>query len=152
MRKIAEEAHEQVRDILKDLHPETQTDLIAALRARGKAVSERAHFNFSLSVEGQPVRISQKLKRHVLFICHEALSNIEQHAHAQNAALHLLWDERNLTITITDDGSGFDPDNISPVEHFGLEIMQERANAINGRLTITPLPNDGTEVTLWIPL
>jgi len=152
MRKIAEEAHEQIRNILKGIHPETQTDLVAALRARGNAVAERAHFNFELTVEGQPKTISQDIKRHVLFICHEALNNIEKHANAKNATIRLLWGKDDLTFIIADDGSGFELGEVSPLEHFGLEIMQERTNAINGKLTITPLPNTGTEITLLIPL
>jgi len=152
MRKIAEEAHEQIRNILNDIHPETQTDLIAALRARGSAVAERAHFNFELTVKGQPAKISQKIKRHVLFICHEALNNIEQHAEARNVIAHLIWGESDMTLTIADDGSGFDLNEATPEEHFGLEIMQERTQAIHGRLTVIPSPGNGTEVTLWIPL
>jgi len=152
MRKVAEEAHNQIRNILTDLYPETQTDLIAALRSRANAVAERANFNFNLIVEGKPAKISQLIKRHVLFICHEALSNIEKHANARNATIHILWSDSDMTITVTDDGSGFNPDNISPDEHFGLEIMQERTQAINGRLTINPMPENGTEVKLWIPL
>jgi len=152
MRVIAEEANEQIRDILKELHPDTQTDLVAALRARGNAVAERAHFNFELTVEGQELRIPQEIKSHVLFICNEALNNIEQHANARNTTIHLQWGINSLTVHIKDDGSGFNPDEISPIEHFGLEIMQERTHAINGGLTITPLPNNGTEVVLWIPL
>lgn len=152
MSKIAEEAHEQIRNILTDIHPETQTDLISALRARGSAVAERAHFNFDLTVKGRPVKISQKIKRHVLFICHEALNNIEKHAQAKNATIRLLWGKDDLTVIIADDGSGFDLQNTSPAEHFGLEIMQERTHAINGRLTIIPSPSIGTEVNLWIPL
>jgi len=152
MRKVAEEAHEQIRNILTDLHPETQTDLVAALRARANAVAERAHFDFKLIVEGQSTNLSQQIKRHVLFICHEALSNIEKHANAQNVTFRLIWGDHDLTIIITDDGSGFDPKKISPDEHFGLEIMQERSRAINGKLALTPLLENGTEVRLWIPL
>lgn len=152
MRDIANEAYGQIRSMLTDLHPETQSDLSIALRARASSIADRANFKFELSVEGHPVKIPQDVKRHVLFICYEALNNIEQHAYAKMVSIHLRWSGDGLTITIRDDGTGFDPGDPSSETHFGLEIMQERALAIKGRLSFISTPKDGTEVNLWIPL
>lgn len=152
MREIADEAYEHIRSMLTDLNPETQSDLVAALRSRAGTVSERAHFDFTMTISGQTAKVPQRIKRHVLFICYEALNNIEQHANARNVSMHLLWSDSSLTITIADDGDGFNLKSIPSEEHFGLAIMQERALTIKAKLTVSSEFAKGTEVTLWIPL
>jgi signal transduction histidine kinase len=57
-----------------------------------------------------------------------------------------------LTITLADDGKGFDPYAVGGNGHFGLAIMQDRAREINGRLTLTSRPGGGTQVALCLPL
>jgi nitrate/nitrite-specific signal transduction histidine kinase len=52
---------------------------------------------------------------------------------------------------IRDDGRGFDPSQI-PSDHFGVQIMHERAASIGATLTLTSAPNEGTEVVIrWSP-
>lgn len=152
MRDIANQAYKQMRDMLMDLNPETQSDLVPALRSRGNSVAQRAKFNLEFTVEGEPANAPQPIKRQVLYIMNEALNNIEQHAHARNVSVRLRWGNGDLTITITDDGTGFERGKTSPEEHFGLRIMEDRARSINGKLSITSSPEIGSQVKLWIPL
>jgi len=152
MRDIANQAYLQMRSMLTDLNPETQSDLVAALRSRAKSVAERAGFKFEMVIAGEPLYIPQHIKRHVLFICYEALNNIEQHAHANTVSCKFQWSEGGLTITFTDDGDGFIVGESIPGDHFGMNIMKDRVESINGRLAFASQPGKGTEVLLWIPL
>jgi nitrate/nitrite-specific signal transduction histidine kinase len=52
-----------------------------------------------------------------------------------------------VTLTIVDDGHGFDPTNV-PKGHLGLAIMHERADSIGARLDVTSAQGDGTTVRL----
>lgn len=83
-------------------------------------------------------------------VVQEALSNIARHAGAQRATIRLAWDETCLTLTIQDDGRGFDiPDHsYSPASggHFGLVGMQERVELIGGEWTLDATPGQGTTV------
>jgi signal transduction histidine kinase len=59
-----------------------------------------------------------------------------------------------VKLTVTDDGKGFNPedlDNYAP-EHLGLLGMRERARLLGGRLDLHSSPGDGTEVEVAIPL
>jgi nitrate/nitrite-specific signal transduction histidine kinase len=56
----------------------------------------------------------------------------------------------DVTLTIVDDGHGFDPANV-PKGHLGMAIMQERANSIGARLDITSARGAGTTVRLSYP-
>ena len=65
--------------------------------------------------------------------------------------INLAWEEDVLTVSLSDDGVGFDPEGIQPGLHYGLAIMQERAGEINGQLSLTSCPDMGTELVLRLP-
>jgi signal transduction histidine kinase len=152
MGTIANEAYDQIRVSLVELQSGTQSELEGALQKRGRAVAERAHLEFTLTTEGNPIKIPHLIKRRVLFICTEALNNIEQHANAKKFSIHLQWRHKELVITIRDDGYGFEPTKSPPAGHYGTDIMHERAQVIGGKLFITSEPGAGTEVLLWLPI
>ena len=82
----------------------------------------------------------------------ECLANIRKHSQARSARILLrafrIGGEHH--ILIEDDGIGFDESIIEPVggEHLGLSILRDRAEQINGDITIDSEPGDGTRVTL----
>ena len=83
-----------------------------------------------------------------------ALSNATRHARASSALLSVDRDESYVSLTVRDDGDGFDPATVPGVEdgHLGLTVMRERARGHGGGCDITSTPGKGTLVTLWIPL
>jgi len=60
--------------------------------------------------------------------------------------------ERELTIAIYDDGHGFLADQHDAHDHFGLTIMETRTRELKGHLTVISVPNEGTRITLSIPI
>jgi two-component system NarL family sensor kinase len=68
--------------------------------------------------------------------------------------LNLRYDPNELTLTISDNGIGFDAaDATLPAKgHFGLQGMCERARQIGGELNVKSSPESGTTVTLTVPL
>lgn len=76
----------------------------------------------------------------VLFrIAQEALTNIERHAAAHRIDIRLAREKNCYTLTIADDGAGFDPVGVAihPKRGIGLRNMMERMEAIGGQLNIT---------------
>jgi len=84
-------------------------------------------------------------------IAQEALSNIARHANARKVRLLLESDERELALTISDDGAGFDP-GAAPATRWGMTAMRERALAAGGQLEIDSAPGRGTTVRAAVPL
>lgn len=78
-------------------------------------------------------------------IAQEALNNITKHAQARQVSINLLCHPKQLTLTIIDDGQGFNPQQVA-VGHFGLQIMRERAAAIGASLAIDSEPGRGTKI------
>lgn len=91
------------------------------------------------------------VKETVLRTVSEALTNIARHARASEAAVALSAKEQTLTITIQDNGIGFDPNNI-PSGHYGLLGIRERIRLTGGTFTLDSAPQKGTILTIEIPL
>ena len=79
------------------------------------------------------------------------MTNARRHSGCRTVWLACAYDSRELCIGVRDDGRGFDPSQASPMGHWGLVGMRERASAIGARLTITSAPGAGTEVILVLP-
>jgi PAS domain S-box-containing protein len=152
MRDAADEAYELVRSMLAATRPANSTDLATALLALARSTGNRARFKVQLTSDGQTHPLSPIVQHQVLYLFQEALSNVEKHANARQVSLNLSWREKSLTITLLDDGLGFETSAPLSDDHFGLQIMQERAEEINGFLTIDSRPQLGTKLTLRLPL
>ena len=86
---------------------------------------------------------------HLFRICQEALSNILKHANAKSIRVEIKSNlEYLLYFKITDDGIGFDASNDYSKEHYGLEIMKERAKECGAELKILTERGIGTSVEL----
>lgn len=89
----------------------------------------------------------------VVRIVQEAVLNAARHAGAGSIVVRAARNDAEATLTISDDGAGFDPGTpLTDGNHFGLKIMQARTERIGGRLEITSSPGAGTEVSLRWPL
>ncbi len=152
MRLAAEEANQAVRNLLTTTYPNQITPLDARLFAYAKGISERSNFAVSLESNG----ISKTLDPHVQFqiflIFREILANIEKHANAQQVTIALNWSDEELTMVISDDGRGFQPDHLNNTDHFGLAIIETRTRELFGNVSIASAPKQGTQVSVWLPL
>ena len=152
MRAVADESLALVRGFLTVLHPDTQPHLEKLLREQGQLTAKRANFTIDLQSEGQPRPVISQVQRQILYIYREVLRNIEQHAGAREVAVTLRWGESDLTLSIVDDGVGFDPQSVDTTLHFGLVIIRERVELLNGKLELVASPNAGTRLNIWLPV
>ena len=78
-------------------------------------------------------------------VVQEAVTNIAKYARANQAWISLAVDARQVTLTVRDDGIGFDARTL-PTSAYGLLGMRYRVEAENGRLDIVSAPGQGTTV------
>ena len=90
------------------------------------------------SAEGELFRIAQ-----------QALTNVEQHAHATTVDVKLVCSKKSATLTIADDGSGFYPRRV-PADRHGIVGMRERARVAGGTLRIASKRGEGTRIIVRI--
>ena len=133
---------------LRPLHYD-KMELIPALTNYLKSYETQTHIKTGFSVSGDEMALFPRTKIFLFRIVQEALSNVEKHAKAQQADVHLRIDPDRLTVTITDDGIGFD--TRAAAAGFGLTSMRERARAIGAHLVVRSAPGRGTTVALTVP-
>jgi len=80
-------------------------------------------------------------------VCQEGLNNIARHANASRVEIRLQVAPGVVELRLRDDGCGFDPEH-TPVGHYGLSMMRERAEAVGADLSVTSRPGHGTEVAI----
>ena len=86
----------------------------------------------------------------LLLVAQEAIRNAIHHAACRQIEVDAAWDshDRVVTLTVRDDGRGFDPTEAAGTAqgHFGLQVMRERMDGIGGTLTLDTQPGRGTTV------
>jgi signal transduction histidine kinase len=156
---VAEKALKQVRTLLFDLRPvilETQ-GLIPALEVYAERLADTDKLNVILTVETDFDRLAPKAEVAIFAVIQEAVNNAKKYAKASQIDLILNPEpERDLlTVTIKDNGQGFDVHAVSARYDergsLGMINMQERTNSINGTLTLHSAVGQGTAVTLSLP-
>ncbi len=80
----------------------------------------------------------------------ESVRNAVRHGKAKRVEIASIVDLQWYRITITDDGIGFDPSAVTG-DHFGLQVMQGRAELAGGKLTVRSSPGHSTCVELKLP-
>ena len=86
-----------------------------------------------------------------LRVVQEALANVRKHSGAGHVRVRVHSEAGIITVSVADDGRGFDPTVASRPGHFGLSILRERAAAIGGSVVIDSQPGGGCEVLLRVP-
>lgn len=108
----------------------------------------------TVAPEVRTLHLSPEIELQLLRIAQEALTNIRKHASADRAEVSLQVIDRQLAITISDEGRGFEPDRLRPERglNFGLATMRERADAIGAEFYLNTRPGVGTTLTIRLPL
>jgi signal transduction histidine kinase len=152
---LARAAASEVRSLVFELRPTgLDDDGLAPALAKHLELVGRAHgLDVSMTVPGRAVdRLPPGTEAQLFRIAQEALTNVVRHASARSATVSLVAGDGSVTLTVSDDGDGFDPAARSVrSRRLGLTSMRERAAALGGRLTIESAPGEGTTVTAVIP-
>ena len=148
-----QQSYEDVRELLHNFRSSlVEGNLIASLESTVDKFRRQTGIAAELvaDVDGAPFPREQQLQ--LMFIVQEALSNVRKHAQASHVVVR-LQDQHDFTLTITDDGAGFDPAQLDSQGdvHIGIHIMRERAHRIDAALAVTSSPGAGTSITLTLP-
>jgi PAS domain S-box-containing protein len=97
-------------------------------------------------------KVDDRIATSAYRIAQEALTNVARHSLASRVDVSLRAAEGFLSLSVEDDGRGFDPRELAESKGLGVAGMRERAELIGGDLTIRSRPGEGTKVRLKVPL
>ncbi len=141
----------EMRALLLELRPMQLEALGLTDGLKELAIGYTTRLGIVVHTEIAPVLLSAKAEHALLRISQEALANAVRHANATDIRLALLSHEKHVTLTISDNGSGFSPDE-SKIQHgLGLRLMQERVQELNGTFTLESTPGQGTCIHIRLP-
>jgi signal transduction histidine kinase len=128
-------------------------DLPSALKNILNQMTEGTEVKTDFQISGRARRLAPVIENNLLRVGQEAITNATKHARARQITVTLHYSEKALSLSVTDDGCGFNAQNPPASDGgFGLVGIRERAAVLNGDLKIHAQPGKGTEITLSVPL
>lgn len=148
------ELSDDVRHLAYQFHPSILDDLglPVALQRLVDDCAIRSTLEISLEVDVTPHMIPQAVSTCLYRIAQECLANVMKHAHASRATVSLASTADGITLTVQDDGIGFDTQNaVDNPRGLGLVSMAERVRLVHGTVTIDSIPRKGTRLSIHVP-
>jgi signal transduction histidine kinase len=152
------QALDEVRQITHGLRPYqlNRLGLTQAIRAILNQVSSDSQIVFANRVDDMDHVFDEDSEIHVYRIVQEAINNVIKHSAATEAAVVIKNRTQIVSLSIRDNGKGFDPASTSASDPsalgYGLSGIAERVRILGGTLTVDSRPGRGTNLTIEIPV
>lgn len=152
--EASREMIEKLNDIVWSINPENDSldKLESRMRGYASMVLQPKGIQCNVTSEGatQDLVMDMDQRRNLFLIFKEAVYNAAKYAQCQSVDISLSYFGGKLSMSITDDGIGFDPDRNGAYNGNGLKSMRERALAIKAELVIESAPGAGTKIRLKV--
>lgn len=153
--KNLKEIVNDIRDTIFDLRPMTFDDL--GLKASFDRLLENVNKDNRYVIVSDIDDVSCENNLTLLYIyrvVQESINNIVKHAEAEKILFYCKSKDDVCIIDIEDDGKGFyeEKNDMKNDKHFGLSLMKERIDLLNGKINISSLEGNGTKIHMEIPL
>ncbi len=145
--ELLDKAHREMRRVAHHIMPEAlmKQGLVTALEDFIAAVPN-ASFHFF----GEEGRLETSIEALLYRAAYELVNNALKHAHATGIDVQLILQPHNITLSISDNGCGFDTVRFQP--GFGLKNISNRLAAYGGKMLLESHPHQGTDICIEIPI
>lgn len=150
IRQISSDVHR----ISHTLHPALlqQLGLIPALGGFCREIEKSRGLKITLTATEFPLEPRDEVALCLYRIAQESLQNVAKHSGSSSAVVEITENDKEICLTITDEGKGFDPGSQIVQRSLGLVSMQERLWSVRGTLTVDSQPGKGTRITARVPI
>lgn len=149
--KVINEMYGELRNICFDLMPQTlvKKGLSPALKELGQRINQNTRVNCEVMIFDLEERLPELMEISLFRITQEWVNNVLKYASANSLTIQVTREEAEVTLTIEDDGNGFDPRNFYEGKGNGWRNIQSRLNQVGGTFDLDSRPGlSGTMVTL----
>ena len=145
MYNVREQLDNCIRDIRDAAHDLMPVSLQFGMKVALEDFAARFP-NVSFHFFGKERRIGERMEYVVYCCANELVNNAVKHSGARNINMQLVQVEKHVTLTVSDDGCGFDEQNV--IKGLGLKSIRDRVASCNGKIDIESSPEMGTETTI----
>jgi signal transduction histidine kinase len=136
------------------LHSST-LDNLGLAHALGSLCAEFSDYHsiqVNFSEENTPRSVPREIALCLFRITQEALQNVKKHSGADSVDVRLEGTDQEIHLSVSDNGSGFDPESASTQGGIGIRSMEERVRLVGGQFAIHARPMEGTRIDASVPL
>jgi signal transduction histidine kinase len=150
VKSLVEDSVRVVRNMALLLRPSMLDDLglVPALQWQAREVSKRTSMEVSVAAELASDDLPDEYKTCIYRVVQEALHNCSRHAAAKRVGIRVQQEPSRLSLSIQDDGRGFD---VKQTKGLGLLGIEERVARLGGKCEIHSAPGSGTIVAIELP-
>jgi DNA-binding NarL/FixJ family response regulator len=152
---LLEHALKEIEGLAYSLHPSTlhSLGLLPTLLIFIDRYSATTNIAVQLEHQDLGLVLDREMLIAVYRIIQESLTNVAKHANTPQVQLRIWVEEDKLRLQVKDNGRGFDIEEaLGNMSHVGIVGMQERANLLNGELSIISEITEGTQIIGQFPL
>lgn len=147
------DAISDIRRYVMDLRPADFTgDIVESLDALARLFETTSGISVTLESMTTPPRLDETAGVELFLLVREALSNVRRHADASHVRITMGEQGQRFSLSVEDNGGGFDLAALRRDSQFGLRNMDTRARLMGGTLAIESAPGQGTVVRFELPL
>jgi signal transduction histidine kinase len=158
VQSLTVQVHKEVSRVISNLHP-TVLDtlgLVAAARQHAKNSLQPLNINVTVEVKGTEMRFQPDVEAALFRVVQGTIGNIIKHSKAKNASIVLVYQPHEFSLSIRDDGQGFDVSKLTDIEESGrgrgLFSMRERIGFLGGTSGVESRIGAGTTVWAKVPI
>lgn len=153
--KVLNDMHTEIRSIAFNLMPQTliQHGLIPALQEMALRINQTGKIVVSVTGYDVPARLNEVHEISLYRIIQEWVNNVIKYAQATKIEVQLVGHEEEISITVEDNGNGFDPVKLEHSDGNGWKNIRSRVNLVKGEVEIDSAPqHKGTSLIIRVPV
>lgn len=150
---LLENSYDEMRSISHQMMPNAllKAGLGYSIREFLSKVDQE-HLKIHLDVVGLNDRLDEQTEISLYRCVQECVNNVIKHAHADRLSIQMVKDTEGISVTVEDNGRGFDQQKATYTEGIGLKNIRARIALLKGTIEVDSIPGKGTLILMYIPL
>ncbi|HYK76528.1 MAG TPA: sensor histidine kinase, partial [Daejeonella sp.] len=150
---LLSESYDEMRSISHQMIPHSlmKAGLASAVREFLQKIDQK-NIRVQLEVNGLDNRLNEQVETALYRITQEAVNNVIKHARASRLAIQLIKDEEGISLSIEDNGQGFDKSKLAHMDGIGLKNIYSRIGLLKGTVDLESAPGKGTLLMIHLPV
>ena len=151
--QLVKDSYDEMRSVTHQMMPSTllKLGLVSAVREFINRIDSNV-IHVSLHISELDDSLDDQTETVLFRIIQESVNNVIKHARASSLSVQIFNETDSISVSIEDNGVGFDPSNVSGKWGIGLQNIQNRLAVLKGSLEIDSAPGKGTLLLIYVPI